>query len=139
LERKKGEGGKMKVEDVSAVPEVLKITRDIPAQESIRQKKLTSPEKKKATLQEEPSLQEESFEEGLKLKQLNKTLKKINLLLGIYEKKIGFKLHQEIGILQVLVYNKEDNEIIKKIPPEEILEMEKRLKEMVGVFLDKYL
>ncbi|GAB6273890.1 MAG: hypothetical protein STSR0004_07530 [Peptococcaceae bacterium] len=129
----------MKIEDVSAVPEVLKITRDFPAQESFRQKNLTSPEKKRATLQKEPSLQEESFEEGLKLKQLNKTLKKINLLLGIYEKKIGFRLHREIGTLQVLVYNKEDNEIIKKIPPEEILEMEKRLKEMVGVFLDKYL
>lgn len=123
----------MKIEDVSTVAEVSKATRDITAKGNFGSKKLTSPEKKSTVFSEEP------FEEGLKLKQLNKTLKKINLLLGLYEEKIGFKLHQEIGILQVLIYNKENNEIIKKIPPEEILEMEKRLKEMIGVFLDKYM
>lgn len=53
------------------------------------------------------------------------------------DKGLRFRLHEETRRLQVEVVNRPTNEVIKVIPPDEILDLVARIHAMVGLFLDQ--
>jgi flagellar protein FlaG len=61
-----------------------------------------------------------------------------NELLSRMNIKLDFKVHKETDQMVVKVRNKESNEVIRQIPPEEMLELAKRMEEMSGMLLDKW-
>lgn len=50
---------------------------------------------------------------------------------------LRFRLHEDTKILQVEVVNRQTNEVIRTIPPDEILDLMARIHAMVGLFLDQ--
>jgi flagellar protein FlaG len=69
------------------------------------------------------------------VEKLNETIQ------GIYEedyrKDLQFEIHEESQRMMVKIVNVEQNEVIKELPPEEILDMIGKIKEMVGLLIDE--
>lgn len=61
----------------------------------------------------------------------NKVLEQINI-------QLDFSYDKELNRMVVKVINKETGEVVRQIPPEEMLKIAKRMEEMVGVLLDKW-
>jgi len=53
--------------------------------------------------------------------------------------KLKFHIHKETNRLQVDVVNPETNKIIRKIPPDELLNLAASIEKMVGVFINRSL
>ncbi len=72
----------------------------------------------------------------------NEKLKKIkdatNKVLAQLNIQLDFTFDKQLKKIIVKVINKETGEVIRQIPPEEMLKIAKRMEEMVGVLLDKW-
>lgn len=78
--------------------------------------------------EETPKLDEKSV--SLITKELNELMDKINC-------DIAFKYHKEVDVMSVSMVNKKTDEVIKELPPEEMIENIKKAREWIGAFLDK--
>ena len=77
---------------------------------------------------EEPRLDEKSV--SLITDELNELMEKINC-------DIAFKYHKEVNMMSVSMINKKTEEVIKELPPEEMIDNIKKAREWIGAFLDK--
>lgn len=77
---------------------------------------------------EEPRLDEKSV--SLITDELNELMEKINC-------DIAFKYHKEVNMMSVSMINKKTDEVIKELPPEEMIDNIKKAREWIGAFLDK--
>lgn len=50
---------------------------------------------------------------------------------------LSFHIHKETNQLVVKVVDPQTNEVIKEIPPEEMLKLAEKLHKMIGLFFDK--
>ena len=55
----------------------------------------------------------------------------------IHNVALDFSLHEATGRTMVKVFNKDNDELIREIPPEQILDLAARLDEMVGMLFDQ--
>lgn len=62
--------------------------------------------------------------------QVNRALEQLNV-------KLSFKLNRDLDRMIVKVVNRESGEVVRQIPPEEMLEIAKRMEEMGGILLDE--
>ncbi|ACV61583.1 flagellar protein FlaG protein [Desulfofarcimen acetoxidans DSM 771] len=69
--------------------------------------------------------------------QLIKAVENLNKTSDLYNQGLQFKVHEETKQLVVQIVNQESGEVIKQIPPEEVLDMEARIGKMVGLIIDK--
>ena len=74
------------------------------------------------------TLDEESVD--FMTKELNDLMSKINC-------NIEFTYHEDAGMMSVKMVDKETNEVIKELPPEEMIENMMKAKDWLGAFLDK--
>lgn len=74
------------------------------------------------------TLDEESVD--FMTKELNELMSKINC-------NIEFTYHQDAGMMSVKMVDKETQEVIKELPPEEMIENMIKAKDWLGAFLDK--
>ena len=51
---------------------------------------------------------------------------------------LRFSVHEDTQRMMVKVVNLENNEVIKEIPPEEVLDTVARIREMIGLLIDKW-
>jgi len=72
-------------------------------------------------------------------KQLEERLKKVNDSLASFGKVLKFKYDDEAQIMYVEVIDAESQEVIASLPPEFLIELSIKMKELVGLFLDKRL
>ena len=77
---------------------------------------------------EDPGLDEKSV--SLITDELNELMEKINC-------DIAFKYHKEVNMMSVSMINKKTEEVIKELPPEEMIDNIKKAREWIGAFLDK--
>ncbi len=68
---------------------------------------------------------------------LDNALDKINKTVRIFNHSIHFTKHEETGRLWVKVIDNDTKKVVREIPPEEVLNIEARLKEMVGLLIDE--
>ncbi|HHT70951.1 MAG TPA: flagellar protein FlaG [Firmicutes bacterium] len=54
-----------------------------------------------------------------------------------FNQRLSFVLHEESGRMQVQVIDNKTQEVVKELPPTEILEVVARIRQMVGLLLDK--
>ncbi|WP_066637332.1 flagellar protein FlaG [Desulfolucanica intricata] len=78
-----------------------------------------------------------SSQSKLNLENLIKVVEKLNTTEELYNQNLNFQIHEETQGLVVQIVNQESGEVIKQIPPEEVLDLEARLREMVGIIIDK--
>lgn len=76
----------------------------------------------------DPGLDEKSV--SLITDELNELMEKINC-------DIAFKYHKEVNMMSVSMINKKTEEVIKELPPEEMIDNIKKAREWIGAFLDK--
>ena len=63
-------------------------------------------------------------------KELNELMDKINC-------NLQFKYHKDVDMLSVKMIDKSTEEVIKELPPEEMIENIAKAREWIGAFLDK--
>lgn len=79
-----------------------------------------------------------SKEETKKLndEHLNDAIDKINKTVRIFNKSLHFVLHEETRRWIVQVIDNETKEVIREIPPKEVLDLVAKLDDMVGLLVD---
>lgn len=68
---------------------------------------------------------------------LEELLHKLNITLNAMDIQARFSVHEETGDIMVRIINVETGKVIREIPPEKLLEMAAKLKEMVGLAVDE--
>ena len=68
--------------------------------------------------------------------EVGKDFKKPNNFEKYLDRHLKFELHEETGRMVLKVYYNGTSEVIKEIPPHEMLDMQARIQEAIGVFLD---
>ena len=63
-------------------------------------------------------------------KELNELMSKINC-------NLEFQYHKEVNMMAVKMLDKKTHEVLKEVPPEEMLEQMAKAREWLGAFLDK--
>lgn len=61
----------------------------------------------------------------------------MNQAMEIFNYNLQFKIHQATNQVVVKVVDKDSGEVIREIPPEQMLDMMARMRDAVGVLLDK--
>ena len=64
------------------------------------------------------------------MEELNELMSKINC-------NLEFQYHKEVNMMSVRMLDKKTHEVIKEVPPEEMLEQMAKAREWLGAFLDK--
>lgn len=90
-------------------------------------------EKPLQKVEEEKKLQRES--PLLRDEQLKDFTEKLNEFFGTFNLETKLVYHKEYQIMVVQVTRKDTGELIKQIPPEELLEVYKRIREFAGILL----
>lgn len=62
----------------------------------------------------------------------------LNQVAESFNHQLKFQIFEDTNRLYVQIVDKTTKEVIKQIPPEEMLELSAKIKEMVGLLLDKY-
>ncbi|QNO14471.1 flagellar protein FlaG [Alkalicella caledoniensis] len=69
--------------------------------------------------------------------ELQKAVELINETVQMVDKKFEFEVHKGTNRTMVKVVDKETEEIIREIPPEEVLNLVEKMNELVGLMMDK--
>lgn len=69
--------------------------------------------------------------------ELNQAVELINEAVQMANKKFEFKVHEGTNRTMVKVIDRETEEIIREIPPEEILDLVDKMNELVGLMMDR--
>ncbi|GAB6100065.1 hypothetical protein JCM16358_19440 [Halanaerocella petrolearia] len=81
--------------------------------------------------------EEDKLEKEFTKEELEEGVEQLNEAVQPFHKELNFELHEESERMMTKVVNTENNEVIREIPPKEVLDMLGKIKEMVGLILDK--
>ncbi len=85
--------------------------------------------------QQPPSPQKELIK--LNQEELKELSHALSEFLSIFNLEVKLVYHKEAGQIVVQVIDKRTNEVIKQIPPEELLRIAKKIHDFVGLLLEK--
>lgn len=96
-------------------------------------------EKFRSYLNEGDNLETKAIREENKISksQLQENIDKFNEQARFNKTKCEFSYHEDINRVAIKVIDEDTEEIIREIPPEETLNMIKRIREMMGISIDK--
>ena len=78
----------------------------------------------------EPEKQAVSESEGLN------AMEKANELMELFSCDLRFEKHQDTGIIQISIVDRNDGNVIKKIPPNSVLDVIARMRDIIGGLMD---
>lgn len=88
-----------------------------------------------------PSVQDEKLSADISqpigAEDLGKELKKLNDQMEFMNRSIQFSIDDESDNVVVKIIDKSSGEVISQIPPEEILKLRERMREMAGLLVEK--
>lgn len=95
--------------------------------------------KKNVSLSYENSTSELSAQKYLKEQQeeLEKQVRKLNESIASSGKELKFKYNDEAKELYVEIVDSKTQEVLTSLPPEFLIELSVKMKEMIGMFIDK--
>lgn len=70
---------------------------------------------------------------------LEDSIDKLNKVMITVNPRFEFRVHEETNRIMVKVWDKDTEELIREIPPEQILDIIASIEEMVGLLIDKKL
>lgn len=71
--------------------------------------------------------------------QVEKEIENFNSVMKAADQSLRFRFHKEAEMLIVELYDYQNNEVIKSLPPEYLLELSVKMKELIGLFVDERL
>lgn len=106
--------------------------------ESFAPKSISSQSDNKTNVNEQKNIdqkaQEYSKEQQAKL---DEQIKKLNQSIASSGKELQFKYNEEAHELYVEVLNSETREVVSSLPPEFLIDLSLKMKEMIGMFFDE--
>lgn len=84
------------------------------------------------SLQEQNEYNQEELEEDVK-----ESVKDINDIVKKVKEDLSFEIHDETERMMVKVIDLNTKEVIKELPPEDMLDLSARINEMVGLLIDE--
>lgn len=111
-------------------------------QDQTRQKRVEQPREERADLatrrrQQTVGQQHYRPEDRSHLEQLENEVERLNETADLFNIGLHFRIHEETNRLVVQVYDRKDNEVIRQIPPEKILNLVAQIQQMIGLLLDE--
>ena len=70
------------------------------------------------------------------MEEVEHELEKLNETMRTFSRGLNFELHEDSGRHMVQVMDLIENEIIREIPPEEVLDISAKINEMIGLVID---
>ena len=70
-------------------------------------------------------------------KELEEKIDDMNSIMETLEEKLSFKLHDDTDRIMTQIIDIKTEEVIKEMPPEEMLDLAAKIHEMVGLILDE--
>ncbi len=89
--------------------------------------------RKPAYSQREQELQEQP----INVSDVQEAVDEINKALHYMNERLEFSVHEETNRIIVRVLDRETEEVLREIPPEQILDLVAKLQELVGLLVDK--
>ena len=87
--------------------------------------------------EEEDPLKEREEREPMDEKSVSYMMQELNELMSKINCNLQFQYHKEVNMMSVRMLDKKTHEVIKEVPPEEMLEQMAKAREWLGAFLDK--
>ncbi len=81
----------------------------------------------------------EAPEEEITREALQEALRRINQGVSVLEKRLHFIVDERTERVVVQVIDRESKEVIKQIPPQEVLDVLVRIRQVVGMLFDEWL
>ena len=97
-------------------------------QDNQQEEKMGVQETVEANAQKKEEPKEEDMQQMMK--ELNELMSRINC-------NLEFSYHKEVNVMSVKMIDKATNEVIKELPPEEMIDNMIQAKDWIGAFLDK--
>jgi len=86
--------------------------------------------------QEDP-LKEREEREPMDEESVSYMMQELNELMSKINCNLEFQYHKEVNMMSVRMLDKKTHEVIKEVPPEEMLDQMAKAREWLGAFLDK--
>ncbi|CAM2870670.1 flagellar protein FlaG [Helicobacter felis] len=101
----------------------------------------STPDNKHVSLQTNPSEHQktevESLKQELTERDLQKLSKELNEKMKRMHSDITFSYNEDIGGLVVTIKDDRGNRVIREIPPQAVIELSKKMRDIVGILFDK--
>jgi flagellar protein FlaG len=95
-----------------------------------------APKYNQAEEQEDP-LEEREEREPMDEETVSYMMQELNELMSKINCNLQFQYHKEVNMMSVRMLDKKTHEVIKEVPPEEMLDQMAKAREWLGAFLDK--
>ena len=95
-----------------------------------------APKYNQAEEQEDP-LEEREEREPMDEKTVSYMMQELNELMSKINCNLQFQYHKDVNMMSVRMLDKKTHEVIKEVPPEEMLDQMAKAREWLGAFLDK--
>lgn len=87
--------------------------------------------------EKEKPLKEREEREPMDEKSVSYMTEELNELMSKINCNLEFQYHKEVNMMSVRMLDKKTHEVIKEVPPEEMLDQMAKAREWLGAFLDK--
>lgn len=78
-----------------------------------------------------------SAREEVPREEVEKTVEKLNRLMGLIEKKLKFEVHEKSHRIMVTIIDEKSGEVLREVPPKKVLDMLSSFTEYIGLLVDK--
>ncbi|MGO4888818.1 flagellar protein FlaG [Anaerobacillus sp. MEB173] len=125
--------------------EIKSASSIVPVEQASLKKKMTAHDDGNTSLEAKSEMMKEQIQQEIKsVREENKTkddlLKQVdnmNEFLAMNTTSLKFNFHEKLDRYYVQVVNKETDEVVREIPPEEFLDMVSSMMEHLGFIVDK--
>ncbi|MFN3134678.1 MAG: flagellar protein FlaG [Candidatus Kryptonium sp.] len=73
---------------------------------------------------------------SLSIEEIESVIKELNQFIRIFNTKIAFEIDRETKKTILRIVDVETNEVIRQIPPEELLKISRRISELLGLIIN---
>ncbi|ADO78000.1 flagellar protein FlaG protein [Halanaerobium praevalens DSM 2228] len=89
-------------------------------------------DRKPESLREKQEYSEQELED-----EVRESVKDVNEIVDKVKEGLSFQIHEDTEKMMVKVVDLNTDEVIKELPPEEMLDLQARIHEMVGILIDE--
>ena len=104
--------------------------------ENIRTEKIKS-NNNKTNKQTKPLQEKKEYNQQELEDEVRESVKDVNEIVDKVKESLSFQIHEDTEELMVQVIDVNTEEVIKELPPEEMLDLKARIHEMVGILIDE--
>lgn len=100
--------------------------------QSTRVNRNDNSDRKSESLREKQEYSEQDLED-----EVRESVKDVNEIVDKVKEGLSFQIHEDTEKMMVKVIDLNTDEVIKELPPEEMLDLQARIHEMVGILIDE--